>query len=586
MRSQKLLPIIVLGVILTVLVAPAVYGFISISNVIMANATGGGVLGLNVNSSNLTTLDNFFINVSASSIINVSNVYSNPNDQGGLNITPNGTVLEWTNQSGIAVNISPVAAFGGAHENGTDGIGNASWNLSVKFLDGFHTFKVYVWQNLTSGLSINISTLINVTVSRNAPNLTVTSTQFTNMLSNTTLNDNTPEIKFTPLSKVFSAAGVLGVKLFITGDGSATGSANVTFNATNSTQIAFNLSTLGDGFYNLTLEVSDPTGNRTNVTVVSNLRVDVTTPTGSITVTPGDGLATGSYSTISCSRADESGGSGLNATTLSLTVKDSAGTTKTITTGDIYTWNSAGDYLITCTQKDAAGNTLTLTKTISISATSDNQKTDEDEGTSLSSSASGTIAPDPTKDFDISLNLPTKSAVSKVEVDLKESATSPKVTATDFKSKPAAIKDQADPVGVTSVLQYLEIKVTVPDAAISKARVQFKVLNVSAEDRDKVALFRLVSGAWVELKTTFKEEKSGSSVFEAETPGFSYFVVAKKPSAEPLPTTSPTSSPTTSPSASPAAPAGKSSDLWLYTGIIVAIIVIVAAVVLVTKRKK
>ena len=417
MRSQKLLPIIVLGVILTVLVAPAVYGFISISNVIMANATGGGVLGLNVNSSNLTTLDNFFINVSASSIINVSNVYSNPNDQGGLNITPNGTVLEWTNQSGIAVNISPVAAFGGHHVNGTpgdsatdNGNGNATWNLSVNFLDGLHTFKVYVWQNLTSGLSINISTLINVTVSRNAPNLTVTSTQFTNMLSNTTLNDNTPEIKFTPLSKVFSAAGVLGVKLFITGDGSATGSANVTFNATNSTQIAFNLSTLGDGFYNLTLEVSDPTGNRTNVTVVSNLRVDVTTPTGSITVTPGDGLATGSYSTISCSRADESGGSGLNTTTLSLTVKDPAGTTKTITTGDIYTWNSAGNYLITCLQADIAGTTTTTTKTITVSASIDEAGP---VATSSSTSVSGTF-----KDT-AKLELPTSSKVVK-EITLRK----------------------------------------------------------------------------------------------------------------------------------------------------------------------
>src|SRR3989338_8023831 len=276
MRSQKLLPIIVLGVILTVLVAPAVYEFISISNVIMANATGGGVLGLNVNSSNLTTLDNFFINVSASSIINVSNVYSNPNDQGGLNITPNGTVLEWTNQSGIAVNISPVAAFGGHHVNGTpgdsatdNGNGNATWNLSVNFLDGLHTFKVYVWQNLTSGLSINISTLINVTVSRVGPNVT-----FANYFNNFNVSDNTSNIQLTSRSNVFSGTDLINASLYINGvfNGSIA-------NTTNNTQTTVNLSALGEtGLpYNLTFELRDPTGNSTNITLF-NLTVDTTAP--------------------------------------------------------------------------------------------------------------------------------------------------------------------------------------------------------------------------------------------------------------------------------------------------------------------
>ena len=101
--------------------------------------------------------------------------------------------------------------------------------------------------------------------------------------------------------------------------------------------------------------------------------------------------------------------------------------------------------------------------------------------------------------------------------------------------------------------------------------------------KENVVAQRFVDGIWQDLKTIFKGEKSGKYSYEVETPGFSFFAIVEKPTG---PATSPTTSPSASPSASPAAPAGKSSDLWLYTGIIVAIIVIVAAVVLVTKRKK
>ncbi|WP_220682784.1 lectin like domain-containing protein [Methanofollis formosanus] len=101
------------------------------------------------------------------------------------------------------------------------------------------------------------------------------------------------------------------------------------------------------------------------------------------------------------------------------------------------------------------------------------------------------------------------------------------------------------------VYQYLTATLTyVGDDAIAEAVFTFDVptawLKAQGLSPAEVALWRYHDGTWIELPTEIVREESGSIVYHATSPGFSYFAVAAGRTIEPVPTV-----PSTEPGAIP-----------------------------------
>ncbi|MEM0203499.1 MAG: pectin acetylesterase-family hydrolase [Archaeoglobaceae archaeon] len=103
-----------------------------------------------------------------------------------------------------------------------------------------------------------------------------------------------------------------------------------------------------------------------------------------------------------------------------------------------------------------------------------------------------------------------------------------------------------------------EINLDMSKATSVSGEIEFAVPVEALKgiDPKSVVALRLVDGRWVEIPTKFLGEKDGFYHFLAETPGFSYFALAVKPTTPtpttPTPTTpTPTATPTATPTPTP-----------------------------------
>jgi len=104
-----------------------------------------------------------------------------------------------------------------------------------------------------------------------------------------------------------------------------------------------------------------------------------------------------------------------------------------------------------------------------------------------------------------------------------------------------------------SPLGYLSVTHAFGDGAVSGATLRVTVtaaaLDASAATPDGVTLYRYHDGTWTPLSTRLVAVENGTDVFEADSPGLSWFVLAANgETTASTPTTSPTeaSTPTTS----------------------------------------
>ena len=191
----------------------------------------------------------------------VFNVSSNET----VNITR--TVLEWTNQSGSAVNIS-------ANVSGTvvNNITNTTGWTITDLQDGLHQFKAYVYSNITpSEATGSVSAVRNITQDDTNPTVTITSPA---NATNTT--DTTPEIRFNITDAGFAS---LRYRVYVGDTIDSIG------NATNSTIIFVNLSAQGNGTIFVRVEGNDSAGNIVNSTPLK-ITVDDTIPSAANIVSP------------------------------------------------------------------------------------------------------------------------------------------------------------------------------------------------------------------------------------------------------------------------------------------------------------
>jgi len=102
----------------------------------------------------------------------------------------------------------------------------------------------------------------------------------------------------------------------------------------------------------------------------------------------------------------------------------------------------------------------------------------------------------------------------------------------------ARLKDKPSDISTgptESVYQYLKITPNkISDSDIGKATIKFMVdvswLSNNALNEEEVSLYRYYVDSWVELPTTVKSGDDKEILYEAETPGFSVFAIAKEKS--------------------------------------------------------
>jgi PGF-pre-PGF domain-containing protein len=409
-------------------------------------------------------------------------------------------------------------------------------NVSTRFNTTFASdiiFDLYI-------NDANATVQNNTYVNRTAGNYTVLFGTSNATASNYTTG-NTSAITFN-ISK-----GAISVSLFLNGSTSAT-EYNKTTDTANITATINVTQALQDfNALNFTVWV-----NFTNAFLIRNSTSSVVVITN---LSSTSGIAVNNYSVIA--NVSENANYTSASTELRFGVVD-----RIVPTGSSFTKTKSGDFTVggpisnsdfSCTASDNSDLTFTIT---GLSTSSQGKKTAncliEDEGnntislnldynivaTGSSSSSSGggattgttpadankvsitSITANEAKTVDIS-----DSAVKKVSITTSSAVSSAEIDIDDLTSKPSQV---TEPAG--TAFSYMNIEQTgLPTSVIVTATLRFEVnkswISSNNIDQNKVYLSRFVNGSWTRLSTVRIGELSSTVVYEAETPGFSYFVI-------------------------------------------------------------
>ena len=347
--------------------------------------------------------------------------------------------------------------------------------------------------------------------------------------SNITLDSSFPEVTFNApeAASWHNADFVLNV--------TATSSSAVKYrleNGTNSSHIVVDwteMSNLAGDYWNATIAGTTADGNYTvrinatgtlgniNDTETRVISIDDTDPYN-VSVSC-DAVNVGSSRSCSCSANDNSESFGG-----SLTYSYSGDSTA-----------AAGTTTVTCTAADPAGNTNTSTATYTVNAVSSSG------GTGGGGSATTQVAGSFVKAVWhlINENEPTILAADNGELGLTEIVfeLSQKTYGGWLEAKKRdSLPEMAKPFG-KKVYLYLEIIKgnAIKEENLKNVKIRFKVDNSWLTEKGlnpgSISLFRYAGEKWVELGTAIKSDDGKYTYYEAETPGFSYFLIGESEEA-------------------------------------------------------
>lgn len=357
--------------------------------------------------------------------------------------------------------------------------------------------------------------------------------------------------------------------------------------------------TLAVGTYLWSCEACDNSNNCAFATANRTLTIDQTTP--NITTTPSASVtsttATISWTTTEATNSSVSYGLntslGTTATSATFTTSNSVGITS-LTASTLYYYN-----VTSCDQASNCNSSGGYNFTTSAATTTDDDGDDGGSSGGGSGSASrsiegqyvmkswgyvapGTTAELPITNGEIGITQVEFTAIGKIYtavMSVKKLDALPSNTA-NFDKK---------------VYRYLEIKATnIDDEKIENAKINFKIaktwLTENNFDKNSMALFHYVNGAWVELTTTLGEEDADYINYVANTPGFSYFLIGAKTAAAAR--EEPTLPPEETVEVTPAPPtvgetvaaAAKSTTTWVI--VIIALVVIAGVIYFFVIKKK
>lgn len=210
--------------------------------------------------------------------------------------------------------------------------------------------------------------------------------------------------------------------------------------------------------------------------------------------------------------------------------------------GSEYTFNSAGDHTLTLTATDDAGYSSAESITVSVSDDDDDDDTSTGTGPAPTTPAddmfseligtmlAGDVATVDVEDDD-------EYGVRSVTISVTNPAQDVWINVDKQEDEPADVTVDVTRGGERAVAHFLEVSAdNVENEDIDSGTIDFTVEQDWVEendiDTDTVRLERYHDGAWEELVTTLVDDSAEELVFEAETPGFSYFAVTGESVAE------------------------------------------------------
>ncbi|MEK6910839.1 MAG: PGF-pre-PGF domain-containing protein [Nanoarchaeota archaeon] len=379
---------------------------------------------------------------------------------------------------------------------------NATWNVTA-FNDGL--YNITILANDTLG-NMNSSVRLQIRLDSVNPNAVAA-----NITSVGTGHNITGTYVFNfSVSDLNSSIGSVTLGIV---NGTNSTNVSATFLADNRWSASVNTASYADGSYNITIVVNDTAGNQ-NSTNVLDLRFDNTAPSVSLSCTPNP-VEQGDTITCTCSSSDAH--SGIRST-------GSASTTDTA---------SSGPHTSTCSATNMANLTGSTTYDYTVSGGSTGSGS-SGSGSGSSGTTTGASTGKVQRTFEsISAGdsktisgLDSSFGLKSLEITVNNKVQDVKVTINKFNDKPSGAVSKGG-----KVYKYLEISATNVDGKISSATITTLVSKKWVTDnqlsKDKVALFRLVNSAWVELPTTITEE-GDNYVLASISPGFSFFSIAEK----------------------------------------------------------
>ena len=329
----------------------------NVYNISINNSLATGDRQYNITSVNISLWGNFDLSLNLYDVLTGSNGTGNLS---GRDEEDTGTVLfSNTTDNGITLSWNSSGNTGLAIIRGDNMSSNSSffWFNATAVTPGKYNITVRVTYNQSDGNGVlvynetNITVVINDTTAPHIVNVTGGHTfglnrSYANVSGTITVNisawDNG---NLTAGAREYDVQTV-NISFFNGSD------VNASYLASNVSGYYWNVSidttTLNDGVYNVTVIVNDTQGN-VNITNISNLRVDNTVPTATVSCTPAT-VNTGDVVTCTCSPSDSL--SGVNTTATSIVANPST--------------DNTGTHTETCSYSDMAGNTASASGTYTV----------------------------------------------------------------------------------------------------------------------------------------------------------------------------------------------------------------------------
>ena len=347
-------------------------------------------------------------------------------------------------------------------------------------------------------------------------------------IKNITIDNTAPNVSFAVQTNAINNGNYSGI---ITLNASVNdlimGVDSVYFNITSSNNIQVNftraiLASGGGVYYNLTIDTTQYTDGKYNITVYANdTQLNNLNSTERIQIVI-DNIPT---VTFSCSPVSVTAGYPVTCTCSGTAA---SGVNTTVFTASPPT-SSSGVFTETCTVTNYVGNSVSATATYAVYYSGGGTpsggggggsaaKTDTNSWTKITPGVAAIM-----KDFDKDMG------VKQIQIEVNNPAQNVQIIVNKYNSKPANVS-----VEKSDTYKYLSIVTKNLANNLSKAIIELQVNKswVSSKGIDKadIALFKYDSSAnkWNELTTTFKEEDSLYYYYDTELTSFSFFAIAPK----------------------------------------------------------
>jgi PGF-pre-PGF domain-containing protein len=120
-------------------------------------------------------------------------------------------------------------------------------------------------------------------------------------------------------------------------------------------------------------------------------------------------------------------------------------------------------------------------------------------------------------------------AIRQINISVSNPVNNIKIVITKLAGVPSSVTHMIE----GKVYHYIQIdKTNITDSDLNKAYIKFAInktwLTINGVDKTNMALYRWANDKWNELATTYVSEDSLEVFYQAETPGFSYFLIGTK----------------------------------------------------------